>query len=368
MNKLVIGNLLHRPLRTMISIFAVAIEVAMILCIVAVMIGQVNTARMNTSGIGADMIVRPPNSSFLSGVSGAPVPAKIADVLRKLPHVSVVAPVITNLTTGSAVETIWGIEFESYNAMRPFVFLEGGPFLGPNDVIVDDYFAHADKGHHVGDMIPVLNNHQFRISGVVEHGKGGRKFLPIQTLGGLMGNPDNASLFYIKSDDIKNQDVIRQEILATPGLSQYQVQTMQEWLSLMTPEHLPAFTIALNVVISIAVIIGFLVIFQSMYTAVMERTREIGILKSLGASKGYIVNVVLRETALISICGVISGMVLTALIKLGMSYRFPTLPFYVSARWWAQGALIAFVGAILGAVYPAIKAARKDPIDALAYE
>lgn len=368
MNKLVIGNLLHRPVRTLISIFAVAIEVTMILSIVAIMLGQVNTARSNTSGIGADMIVRPPNSSFLSGVSGAPVPAKIADVLRKLPHVSVVAPVITNLTTGSAVETIWGIDFESYNALRPFVFLEGGAFQGPYDVIVDDYFARADKGHHVGEMIPVLN-HQFRICGIVEHGKGGRKFLPITTLSQLIvGHPGNASLFYLKSDNIKNQGIIRDEILANPGLSQYQVQTMQEWLSLMTPEHLPAFTIALNVVISIAVIIGFLVIFQSMYTAVMERTREIGILKSLGASKSYIVNVVLRETVVISVCGVIAGMLITTLIKLGMSYHFPTVPFFVSARWWTQGAVIAFVGAVLGAVYPSIRAARKDPIDALAYE
>ena len=62
---------------------------------------------------------------------------------------------------------------------------------------------------------------------------------------------------------------------------------------------------AIEIVIGIAVIVGFLVIFQSMYTAVMERTREIGILKSLGASKLYIVNVVLRETILLAIIGII---------------------------------------------------------------
>ena len=57
----------------------------------------------------------------------------------------------------------------------------------------------------------------------------------------------------------------------------------------MTPEHLPAFTDALYVVIGLAVVVGFIVIFQAMYTAVLERTREIGILKSLGASQTYIV-------------------------------------------------------------------------------
>jgi putative ABC transport system permease protein len=367
MNKLVLGNLLHRPLRTLIGVFAVAVEVIMILSIVGIMIGQVSNARNQTGGIGADMIVRPPNASFVTGVGGAPVPAKVAGVLAKLPHVAVAAPVITDFNMAGSVETIWGIDYTSFNALRPFTFLEGGPFQGPNDVIVDDVFARADGRHHVGETI-TIKNHPFRICGIVEHGKGGRKFLPIRTLGALMGNPDNASLFYLKSDDLQNQDLIKQEILATPGLGQYQVQTIQEWMSLMTPEHLPGFKPALNSVIGIAVIVGFIVVFQTMYTAVMERTREIGILKSLGASRAYIANVVLREAALVSIAGIILGIALTYVVKLGLSYKFPTIPFPLTIGWRVNAALIAFIGSILGALYPALKAARKDPIDALAYE
>src|SRR5262249_40378523 len=162
MNKLVLGNLLHRPLRTAIGIFAVAVEVVMILSIVAIMIGQISNARNQTSGIGADMIVRPPNASFISGVGGAPVPAKIAGVLAKLPHIAVAAPVITDFNMGGSVETIWGIDYESFNALKPFVFIAGTPFQGPNDVIVDDIFARADHGHHVGETIQV-KNHPFHI-------------------------------------------------------------------------------------------------------------------------------------------------------------------------------------------------------------
>jgi putative ABC transport system permease protein len=367
MNKLVIGNLLHRPLRSAISVAAVAIEVIMILSIVAIMVGQVQGSRTQTSGIGADLIVRPPNQSFLAGVSGAPVSAKIADVLRKLPHVAVAAPVIQQFSTGSAVETIWGIDYDSFNALRPFVFLSGGRFQGPDDVIVDDVFARSTGGHRVGDSIKILN-HEFRICGIVEHGKGGRKFLPIKVLGRLVGSENNATLFYVKSDDVKNEPLIQQEIHNTPGLSEYQVQTLAEWLSLMTPEHLPAFNTALHVVIGIAVIVGFIVIFQAMYTAVLERTREIGILKSLGASRLYIVNVVLRETTFLAIVGIILGVLLTFAIRFAMDVHFPTLPFPVSSAWILNATLIALGGALLGAVYPAIKAARKDPIDALAYE
>ena len=370
MNKLVLGNVLHRPLRTLISMVAVAIEVVMILSIVAIMLGMVNNARTQTSGIGADIIVRPPNSSFISSIGGAPVPARVADVLAKLPHVEVASPAIANFNLAGGVETIWGIDYTSYNALRPFEFLAGGPFQGPNDVIVDDLFAKsAPKGQtrNVGSTVKMLN-HEFRISGIVEHGKGGRIFLPIRTLGALMGTPDNASLYYIKSDDLKNQDLIRQEILATPGLRDYQVQTIQEWMSLMTPEHLPAFNIALDTVITIAVIVGFLVIFQSLYTAVMERTREIGILKAMGASKLYILNVVLREALLVSIAGIILGILLTEAIKFGIEWHFPKFSFMLSNQWRLYATLIALGGSLLGAIYPAWKAARKDPIDALAYE
>ena len=370
MNKLVLGNVLHRPLRTLISVAAVAIEVIMILSIVAIMVGMVNNARNQTSGIGADIIVRPPNASFISAVGGAPVPAKIADVLRKLPHVAVAAPVINDFNLAGGVETIWGIDFSSFNALRPFVFLAGGPFTGPNDVIVDDLYARsAPKGQsrNVGSTITVLN-HPFRICGIVEHGKGGRVFLPIRTLGTLMGSPDNASFFNIKSDSLENQPLIEQEIHNTPGLGSYQVQTIQEWMSLMTPEHLPGFNIALDTVITIAVIVGFLVIFQSLYTAVMERTREIGILKSMGASKYYIVSAILRETAALSIFGIALGIGFSFAASWAIRHRLPLVQVVVTGDWVFRAILVAVLGALAGALYPAFKAAAKDPIEALAYE
>jgi putative ABC transport system permease protein len=367
MNRLVLGNLLHRPLRSSISILAVAIEVTMILSIVGIMVGMIQGSRTQTNGIGADLIVRPPNQTFLVGVSGAPAPAKIADVLRKLPHVAVASPVIQQISTQTAVETIWGIDYESFNALRPFVFLSGGPFQGPNDVLVDDFFARGGNGYRVGDSIPILN-HTFRICGIVEHGKGGRKFLPIKTLGALLGAENNATLFYVKTDNPDNEALVKQEVQAVPGLSAYQVQTVQEVLSMLTPEHLPGFNIALHIVISIAVVVGFLVIFQAMYTAVLERTREIGILKSLGASRIYIVNLVLRETAFLSLVGILLGIGAAFLIKAGMSARLPTQPFPISTGWIVATVLIALGGALVGAMYPALKAARKDPIEALAYE
>jgi putative ABC transport system permease protein len=367
MHKLILGNLLHRPLRSLLSLAAVAIEIVMILCITAIMLGILNDSKNRTNGIGADMVVRPANASFLAGFGGAPVPAKIATVLGRLPHVAVAAPVIVQLTLGTSVENIFGIDYKSFNGLRPFVFVAGTPFQGPDDVIVDDIFAASDGGHHVGETIQILK-HPFRICGIVRHGRGGRKYVPITTLGSLIGSPGNASIFYLRTDGKQYEPVVEQEILATPGMADYQVQTMDEMLSQLTPSKIPALTISLNVVTGIAVLIGFLAIFQSMYTAVMERTREIGILKSLGASRSYVVALVLRETGLLALAGVGVGIGLSYAVRAVVLHRFPTIPFVITPHWMLQGSLLAFAGALLGALYPAFKAAQKDPIDALAYE
>jgi len=346
----------------------VAIEVIMILSIVGIFMGMLNDQKTRTNGIGADLMMRPSNASAMNGVGGATMPVKFAEVLRGLPHVTIVSPVNLALNTSGSVETIYGIDYPTFDALRPFTYVSGGPFQGPYDMIIDDVLARSRKGgYHVGDTLEVYN-HEFRISGIVEAGKGGRKLLPLDTMGELTGSLGKASMFYLKVDDPANEQAVIEEIHNVRGLADYPVWTMQEWLSLMTPEKLPGFNIALNIVTGIAVIVGFLVIFQSMYTAVLERTREIGILKSMGASKLAIMGVVLRETAVLAVAGVLLGVAGTYGVRVLLYHVFPTQRFEIVAHWIAQGAGIAFAGSLLGALYPAFMASRKDPIDALAYE
>jgi putative ABC transport system permease protein len=363
MNKLVIGNLVHRPLRSLISCLAIAIEVVMILSITAILMGKLNGFKTRQNGIGMDMFVRPNTASNLIGMSPAGASIKVADILAKIPHVVVAAPVNVQIT--GALDTIYGIDFKSFNDLLPFTFLSGTSFQSPDDAILDDYAAAGKK---IGDTVNILN-HDFRICGIVEHGKGGRKFVPITTMGALTGTEGKATMFYLRTEDPpKFEDDVRKAVLATPGMSTYEVKTAEEYLSSISPDRLPGFNIGLEVVIGIAVIIGFLVIFQSMYTAVMERTREIGILKSMGASRSYIVGIVLRETSILAFVGIVIGIAASFALSAALEARFPTLDFVIDIPYIWKAILIAFVGAILGALYPAFKAASKDPIDALAYE
>ncbi len=316
MNRMIVGNLVHRPLRSLISVVAVALEVTLILLIVGLSLGMLQDTRTRAAGIGADVLVLPPGSSFIVGLTGAPMPIKIGGLLKNLPHVKSVAPVITTIASAGALEIIAGIDLPSYESMSAgFHYLEGGPFQGPNDVLVDDLFAKS-KHARVGDTIEILNN-KFRICGIVERGKGARKFVPLATLQDLIGAKDKATIFYLKLDDPANADAVVDEIKSVPG---------------------------------------------------MERTREIGILKSMGASKLYIVNVVLRETVLLALGGIVLGIVVSLAARAALAQRFPLLQVVVDGGWIVRATLIAIAGAIVGALYPAFKAAQKDPIDALAYE
>jgi len=373
MNKLIVGNLVHRPLRSVISALAVAIEVIMILSIAAIMYGILNGSRTQNTGIGWDMMARPGAASSIMSTGSASAPVAIKTALAALPHVKVVSPVNVKLTIGADVQNIFGIDFASYDALRPFVFVSGGPFKQPFDLIVDDLEA-ASKHLKVGDPVKVLD-HTFYICGIVEPGKGARKFIPLDTMDQLDGNPGKAAEFFLRTDDASSDDAkkqiqatVRSEILATDGLQNWNVQTIDEFLAGLTPAKIPAFNIGLRVVIGIAIIIGFMAIFQSMYTAVMERTREIGILKSMGAGRFDIVSVVLRETGLLALVGVILGVAATYLLKSFLHRVQPTMAFSVTPAWVALGVSIALLGSLLGALYPALKAARKDPIDALSYE
>src|ERR1700728_894244 len=367
MNKMVVSNLVHRPIRSLISMVAIALEVALILLIAGLCYGVMNDSKTRTAGIGADVIVQPPGSSNLSAISGAPVPIKVADIIRKLPHIKVVSPVVWQLTTAGALEVIDGIDLPSFEALGgPFQYIAGGPFQGPNDVLIDDYIARQ-KHVNVGDTMEVLGN-KFRVAGIVENGRGARKFLPLATLQDLIGAKDKASVFYVKLDDPAHADEVVKEVKSQPGMEKYTVQSTEEYLSMMTPSKLPGFRPFIGVVIGVSLIIGFLVIFQSMYAAVMERTREIGILKSMGASKFYIVSAIMRETTLLAVLGIGLGIVFSFAASWGIRHRFPLVQVVVSADWVLRAILVAVVGAIAGALYPAFKAAQKDPIDALAYE
>ncbi|HLI34222.1 MAG TPA: FtsX-like permease family protein [Terriglobia bacterium] len=363
--KMIVANVLHRPIRTIVSILAVAIEVGMVLLVVGMTSGMLNESAKRVEGVGADIMVQPPGASFFLGITAAPMPIKIADRLKEIPHVQAVAPVLLQFNTTSGLNLVYGIDMKTFDEVSGgFVYFDGGPLKNPWDILVDDWYARSNHVK-VGETLNLLS-HDFHVAGIVEHGKGARLFISIETAQEMTGARDRASIFFVKCTDPGYTQSVLNAIRKL--MPRYQVLSVKEYMSMMTSNSLPELTDFVNTMIAIAVGIGFLVIFLSMYTTITERTREIGILKSLGASKVYIIKAILQEAGLLAIGGIILGFIGTFLVHRAISAYFPTLPVDLTMAWRARAAVLAIIGSLVGAFYPALRAAKLDPIEALGYE
>ena len=178
---------------------------------------------------------------------------------------------------------------------------------GPDDILLDDWAAKA-KHVTVGGTFRLLD-HDFHVAGIVEHGKGARMFVPIQTLQDLSGSRDKASIFFIKCTRSDHTQAVMDEM--RPIFPGYEIRPLKDFLSLMSSANLPGLDAFIESMIALAVSIGFLVILLSMYTTVIERTRDIGVLKSIGASKGYIIRALLGESAFICVIGIVVGIAMS---------------------------------------------------------
>jgi putative ABC transport system permease protein len=365
MGEMIVRNLLHRPLRTLIGVMAVAVEVALIVLIVGLTSGMLTETAKRIEGIGADVMVQPPAASFLIGITGAPMPIKIGDKLAELKYVQSTAPALLQFNSSGSIETIWGIDPESFRAVSGgFVFLQGHDMEGPDDLLVDDWAAGA-KQIKVGDTYKVLN-HEWHVAGIIEHGKGARLFVPLATLQDLVSAHDKATIFWIKCTRPEHTEDVMDEVRhLLPG---YTVRPVSAMLSLMTSTNIPGLQTFINSMISLAVAIGLLVIFLTMYTTVLERTRDIGVLKSLGAGRAFILRALLTESAGLCLLGILTGIGLSYVLRAAFHVGFPTLPVDITALWILRASGIALVGAVLGASYPAWMASRKDAVEALSYD
>jgi putative ABC transport system permease protein len=349
----------------MIGVMAVGVEVALVVLIVGLTSGLLTETAKRIEGIGADVIVQPPAASIFLGFSGSPMPIKIGDKLKEMQYVDSVAPALLQFNSTGGVEVIYGIDKDSFRAVSGgFVFLQGHDIEGPNDLLVDDWAAKA-KNIKVGDTYNLLN-HDWHVSAIIEHGKGARLFVPLATLQDLVGAHDKASIFLIKCTRPEHTEDVMDEIRhVLPG---YTVRPLKDFLSLMTSTNIPGLQSFIDAMIALAIAIGLLVIFLTMYTTVIERTRDIGVLKSLGATKAFIVRTLLTESATLCLFGIVAGVGLSYAVRAAFIAGFPTLSILITPGWLLRAAGIALAGSILGASYPAWMASRKDAVEALSYD
>jgi len=356
------SNLGARPLRSALSVLALALQVFLVLLIVGLTSGALADWRTRAEGVGADVIVQPPNSSIFFAFSSAVMPESLTQQIEKLPNVDEVAPVLI-VVDQKNLGVVYGIDYDRFAGLsRGFTFLEGGPLRGPDQAIADDLAAHSRR-LHVGQKT-ILLGREFTISGIVVHGKGARFFIPIKAAQDIAGAENRVSMFYVRSKG--NTDGARSEL--TKLLPTYKIRSMAEYSTLMTSSNLPELKPFIRSFVTLGVVISFLVVLLTMHTMVFERTKDIGVLRALGSSRLEVCWMILGETLLMVVLGVVLGLLCTYSVVGILHKTSPTLQIAIEGGWIVRAGLLTVAGAIAGAAYPALRAAQNDPVDALAYE
>ncbi len=364
-NRLVFENLKHRKLRTTLSALSIGFQVTMLLAVTGMSRGMLEDSANRAKGVGADIWIKPPTASAIS-LSNASMPEKVLDYFRHVKHVAQATG--TTLQMIGGISTAAGIEYDEFVRISGgFKFITGGPFRTPDDVIIDQWYAEQQK-KKVGDSLRVLN-HDWRVCGVVEPGKLSRVFLPIHRLQELTNSDGKLSQVYLKLDDPKRTPEVIASLKAEPALEGYSIYSIEEFVSLFSVQNVPGLQMFIYVLIGLSVVIGFLVVGLTMYTTVLERTREIGILKALGASPIDILRILMRETLLLAIAGWVAGVLLSFVANWAINHFVRGyMQSLVTPDWWPWALLISATGGVLGALYPGLRAAKQDAIEALNYE
>jgi putative ABC transport system permease protein len=364
MENLIAANVKSRPTRAIISILAVALGVILLLIIGGIVKGTLDDYLGRTISFGSDFFLQEKGASTLFAFNEANLNEKIAGKIQEVPGVEMVTPVTTKFIS-SRWSMVFGIDLESFNEFPgKLEIMDGAMSLKGYEIIVDQVFASANN-LEPGNTVSLLD-HDFTVTGICRSGAPVRLFVPLKTLQELNGTPGMVTVIFAKANSRAGASQVMQEL--EKKYPQYSILRSDDPKVLMTNMHLPGLKEFRITLIITSMLLSFMVILLAMYTTIFERTREIGILKSLGASRKFIVGIILKESAIICCLGAIVGIGISGIIRGVLVSQVPTLQVAMGFRELVISLILGVLAGILGAIYPAYKAARMDPVKALSYE
>ncbi len=365
MDSLVLSNIAHRPARTAVSVLGTGVGVLLIVFTVGLAHGVLHERGRRESNIGAEIMIRASGTVGLGGGAQFKLPVSHVGELAQIPGVRAVTALgqtFDKSDSGFGQRLIDGIEYDQYSNLAGITIREGRKLESGDEAIIDPEWKR-NRNANVGDTVELFKR-PFKIVGVYEPPGGGRIKIPLKTLQQQEGVENKASAILVSCVDPAQQDEVAARILAKYPDDQL---IFTRDLPEIYASGVPALNVFIKVVVGVAAAISVLVILLAMYTTVTERTRQIGILKSLGMSKTSIAWVIEQEAIIVSLLGVGVGVLLTMLAKLAVM-RTTSLTIEIEPRWVLISLAVGLLGGSLGALYPALRAARQDAVEALSYE
>jgi putative ABC transport system permease protein len=365
MDSLVFSNIAHRPARTAVSVLGTGVGVLLIVFTVGLAHGVLHERGRRESNIGAEIMIRASGSMGLGGASQFRLQAAHAAELATVSGVRAATPIgqaLDRSDSGFGTRLIDGIDFDQYSNLAGITIREGRKLLSGDEAIIDAEWRDR-RNAQVGDTVQIFER-PFKIVGIYEPPGGGRIKIPLATMQEQEGAAGRASAILVACvEPAKREEVAARILERFPDDQLIFTRDLPE----IYATGVPALNVFIKVVVGVAAAISMLVILLAMYTTVTERTRQIGILKSLGMSKTAIAWVIEQEAIVVSVLGVAAGVLLTLAARFAVM-RVTNLTIEIEPRWILVALAVGLVGGSIGALYPALRAARQDAVEALSYE
>ena len=358
MDNLVLSNILYRKTRTLTTVAGVALGVVLVVLTVGIAHGFLHDQGRRNAAVTAEIVVGPAGTTF--GLSLNPtlsMPLDLIDKLRTIDGVRDVVPVGQYLS-GHVID---GIDYDSFTRVSDVRVVEGRAVRSGDEAMIDR-IQQRQRKLKVGDQMQIFDR-PFQIVGIYEPESLARIKVPLATMQQYLQRPLCSMLLVKLADPTRQEEVAAKIKERFPDYGA----TLTRDLPILIGRGIPALTTFLRVVIGLSIGVSSLVILLTMYTTVTERTRQIGVLKSLGASKAWIAGEIEKEALLISGLGVLTGSLLAIAGKYAIM-RLTPVSVELEPMWLFYALALGLLAGALGSLYPALRAANQDPVTALAYE
>jgi putative ABC transport system permease protein len=365
MDNLVTSNIRQRPIRTLVSVAGIALGVSLVMLFTGLARGMSNDLQRRATNVRAELIFMRPGAVQLTTTT-ANLDTRYVDRLKAIDGVEEALPVIRHFapgTGGIGIEQIDGANWDDYARVNGISMVEGRGQQSSDEIVIDETKAR-NNNLHLGDTLKPIGTKPYRIVGIYSPESGARVKLSLAAMQEALEVSNKCTFIFVK---LRNPDQI--DAMAKRIDQELPGNTIQPTRDVFTSfeKTIPYLGVFLRVLVGLAAVVSALVVMLAMYTTITERTREIGILKAMGASRGYIVGIIEKEAILISVIGLIAGFAVS-LIAGYLIQRAYGLVFEYSWGWASVAAAIGIIGGVLGALYPAWRASNLDPVNALAYE
>lgn len=365
MFELVLANLRTRLFRTLISTFGVALGVTLVVMFTGLADGMSESMIKRASNWKAEIVFTRPEAMGLI-ISNVSVSTKYAEKLLEIKGIKSAIPVIRYITQNEGerwgIQQLDGVDWKPFAEMNDMQIIAGRAPASERELILDERHM-KDKKYSINDFIEIFGK-DFKIVGVFSPPSGARLKMSLKAMQNLLQSPNKCTYILVKIN--KGADVNEVAARINKKLPGNTVNLTSD-LIIDAKERIPGLETFLNVLTGLGTFVSMIFVLLSMYTTITERRKEIGILKSLGASKSFIIKVIEGEAFLIGVFGIIIGFLMSFGAAFSIEKIFE-LPFKFSPGWIATSFTIAIFGSLIGALYPAWRASNIDPIMVLTNE